>query len=394
VLLLGASIDETRHAEQAVRESEERMSFAAASANVCMWSFDRKADRFWTTDHGRQMLGFQAHLPLTRHSILDAIHSEDRQAAIETMRATMQAGTLADWEFRVVRPDGELRWLRCRARSHGDFEGRAAHVTGTFSDITEQREAELEVARQRQELAHMMRVSLLGELAGGIAHELTQPLSAILSNAEAARIHADRASIESDSPDLEEIALILDDIIEEGNRAGEVIHRLRGMLKKSEARFEVVDMNDLAASTLRLLHNELITRRVRTVLDFARDLPLVSGDPVQLQQVLLNLAMNAMDAMNEVAHPERKIMISTQATAEGSVEVSVADRGIGLNDGDRERVFNPFYTTKERGLGLGLSLCSSIIKLHGGELRLANNPTGGATATFRLPGPDTAATAK
>ena len=380
ILLLGASIDETRHAEQAVRESEERMTVAAVATSLSMWHFNYESESFWLTDHGREMFGFAPGEAVTRYAVMSRIHPEDRQAAIEAMQAATAAGKLAVNEFRIVRPDGVIRWIRCRAGALGDYRGAPAQISGTFSDITERKAAEAEVALQRQELAHMMRVSMLGELSGGIAHELTQPLSAILSNAEAARI-----LLTQKNPNLAEVAEVLDDIISEDNRAGEVIRRLRGLLRKSAAKFEPADLNDIATSTLRLLHNELINRRIRTSIELEQDLPLVSGDPIQLQQVLLNLLLNAMDAMNEMVPSRRKIVISTRLLNGEEIEVRVADNGVGLSQASQMRAFQPFFTTKERGLGLGLSLSASIIKLHGGELALQNNAKGGATATFRLP---------
>jgi PAS domain S-box-containing protein len=379
ILLLGASIEQTRRAEKVAKESEDRMAFAAISADVCLWHIDFQSDRFWVTDHGRELLGLGPNEPISRHAVMSMIHPDDRQRAVEALRAA--AESLADCEFRIVRPgDGEIRWIRCRARAHGHYRGAPAEISGTFADITELKSAESELTQQRQEITHLSRVSMLGELSGGIAHELTQPLSAILSNAEAARILLKR-----DSPDIKEVVEILDDIIGENNRAGEVIHRLRSLLKKSEVRFEAVDINDIVNSTLRLLHNELITRHVRTSTDLSTDLPLVSGDPIQLQQVLLNLMLNAIDALNDIVPSGRTISISTAVTDAEQVQIRISDCGTGLAPVHRERIFQPFFTTKERGLGLGLSLCSTIVKLHGGALSLDNNPGDGATAAFTLP---------
>jgi PAS domain S-box-containing protein len=382
VLLLGASIDETRHAEAAARESEERMAFAAVSANVCLWHVDYKSDRFWVTNHGRELLGFRLHDVISRHVVMSMIHPEDRQEAVATLQAAASAGSLATCEFRIVRPgDGQIRWVRCRARARGNYRGAPAEISGTFADITEQKTTEMELAQQRQEIAHRLRVSMLGELSGGLAHELVQPLSAILSNAEAARILLTR-----DPPDLNEVVEALDDIISENNRASDVIHRLRSLLKKSEARFEPADINEIVNSTLRLLHNELITRHVRVSTDLAAGSARVTGDAIQLQQVLLNLILNAIDAMNDVAPARRLITVRTRTTAAEQVQIEVSDCGVGLAPASQKRVFQPFFTTKEQGLGLGLSLCSAIVKLHGGALSLNNNNAGGgATATFTLP---------
>jgi len=381
VLLLAASIDEARRAEKLARESEERMAIAAISADVCLWHIDYYSNRFWVTDHGRDILGFPPGEILTRHAVMNAIHPDDRQQAVETMRAAAAEKRLADCEFRIVRPDnGEIRWLRCRARAHGDYRGALAEISGTFADITERRSAETELAQQRSELAHLMRVSMLGELSASIAHELTQPLSAILSNAEAAKV-----LMTQKPPNLAEAVEALDDIIGEDNRAGEVIHRLRGLLRKSEVKFEPTDVNDIVNATLRVLHTELTTRDISVSTSLTANVPLVSGDAVQLQQVLLNLLLNAADAMNEVVPPRRIIEIGTRRTNTQDVQIIISDCGAGLTPDHRERVFQPFFTTKARGLGLGLSLCSAIAKLHGGSLTLENGTSGGATATLTLP---------
>jgi PAS domain S-box-containing protein len=384
VLLLGASIDETRQSERVAKENEGHMAFAAVSADICLWHVDYQSDRLWITNYGRELLGFDPRAAISRHMVMSIIHPEDRSQAVDTLRAATSANSLAVCEFRIIRPnDGEIRWVSCRARAHGIYRGAPAKISGTFSDVTERKSAESEVAQQRQEIAHLLRVSMLGELSGGIAHELVQPLSAMLSNAEAARILLTR-----DPPDLNEVVEALDDIIGENNRASEVIHRLRSLLKKSESTFEPLNINDVVNSTLKLLHNELINRRVRITTDLSVELPQVTGDPVQLQQVLLNLILNSVDAMNDIVPSRRAITIRTGATDAEQAKVEVSDCGVGLSPVQRQQVFQPFFSTKERGLGLGLSLCSAIIKLHGGSLSLENNAGDGATAVFTLPLPN------
>jgi signal transduction histidine kinase len=241
------------------------------------------------------------------------------------------------------------------------------------------RVAEAEAAEQRREVAHLMRVSVLGELSGAIAHEINQPLTAILSNAQAA-LHL----LEQKSPDLTEVRDAISDIVHEENRAGDVIVRLRNLLRKGERKSEPVELNELVRSTVALLHSELIGRRIEVKLDLASGLPLVSGDPVQLQQVLLNLLMNAMDAMASTPNADRLITARTRV-ANGAVEVRIRDRGVGIKPDERPKLFKPFYTSKDHGLGLGLAICSTIADAHGGELSLDNHADQGAVAVLSFP---------
>ena len=249
-----------------------------------------------------------------------------------------------------------------------------------FADITDQKAAESNLELQRQEVAHLMRVTALGELSGAIAHEVNQPLTAILSNAQAALY-----LLTPESPNFTEIHGALEDIVHEDNRASEVIQRLRGLLKKGEGKFELVDLNKLVDSTITLLRHQLIERRVTVETDFTESLPVVLGDPVQLQQVLLNLILNAMDAMASTSDARRRIQICTRTTEIGTIEIYLKDSGPGIKAADRKRAFLPFYTTKDQGLGLGLSICSTIIEKHGGKIDLRNDDTGGAVAEISLP---------
>ena len=381
VLLLGAAIDETRRAEHAVRTSEERMAVAAIAADVSLWRFNYRSERFWMTDHGRTIFDFAPGETVTQQLVIDTIHPDDRQTALAAIRSAALSDSVIDTEFRIIRRDGQMRWIRARARADRNGQGQKTRIGGSFADITSQKAAESELAQQRHDLAHLMRVSMMGELSGSLAHELTQPLTAILLNAQAAKL-----LMAKDKPDFGKVAAALDDIISEDNRAGAVIHHLRKMLKKGEAKFELIDFNQLIACTLQLLHGEFVARRIKTHCDLSKGLPPISGDPVQLQQVLLNLIMNAVEAMNEVSPSRRMIAIRTQALQGGRISIGISDRGVGLAPMQEEKIFQPFFTTKERGLGLGLAICSSIVQLHGGTLNLENNREGGATATLVIPG--------
>jgi PAS domain S-box-containing protein len=380
VLLLGATIDEVRRAEAATRESEERMQFAAASANIGLWYFEPTTDRVWATVHCRAILGLPPDALLSRNVIQQVIHPDDREAAIASMRSAASAGPDVVNEFRVVLPDGRLRWLRTRARAYHDERGQPIRVSGVFIDITKAKEAAHDADLQRRELAHLMRVAVMGELSGAIAHELNQPLTAILSNAEAVRM-----LLAKPSPDLTEVGGAVDDIVHESKRAGAVIDRMRRLLKKDERPPEAIDLNALIRSTVDLLHSELIARRFTVALALAADLPQVFGDAVQLQQVLLNLVLNAMDAMAATPPAARSISVATRLDAAGTIETTVTDLGPGIPPAAEARAFEPFFTTKPHGLGLGLAICSSIVGVHGGQIALVNNADGGARASFTLP---------
>jgi signal transduction histidine kinase len=367
-------------AEKSLSESEDRMTFAAASASIGLWHFDRETSQLWATEHCRAILGLPADLPITRATFLAVVHPHDRAVAAAALQGKFKDGRSALADIRIVASSDEVRWIRIRARSDSSALRTPGNVSGMFADITEQKNAEADLELQRQEVAHLMRVTALGELSGAIAHEVNQPLTAILSNAQAALY-----LLKPDTPNFLEIHGALEDIVHEDNRASLVIQRLRGLLKKGESRFESVELGKLLDSTINLLHHQLIERRITVETDLKDCLPAVLGDPVQLQQVLLNLIINAMDAMAFTPDGLRRIQICTRATDAGTIDIYIKDNGPGIKAADRKRVFLPFHTTKENGLGLGLSICSTIIERHGGRIDLRSNDAGGAVAEISLP---------
>ena len=372
-----------RIAETSLAENEERMAFAAASTNTGLWQFETEDKPIWATKHCRSMFGLADNAPLSLDTLRDSIHPDDRRALVKAIRAAASSGHPTDGEFRVVLPRGETRWVAMKTYpSHRENNGRY-YVNGIFSDVTTLKAAEGEAELQRTEIARLMRQSVLGELSGTIAHELNQPLTAILSNAETAQDLLGRKTI-----DLEKIQEIVADIIEEDNRAGEVISRIRKLLRKGKSASEPTDLNQLVESTLRLLHGEIVRRKISLDVELAANLPTIFGDPVQLQQVLLNVIINAMEAMTSKAPSQRAINITTRANAK-QVEAVIVDSGQGIAAEDQSQLFQPFFTTKEQGLGLGLSLCSTIVKSHGGKLSIENNTGGGATVVIALPSQET-----
>jgi two-component system, LuxR family, sensor kinase FixL len=253
-------------------------------------------------------------------------------------------------------------------------------VLVSVADITERRDLERATARQRDELAHLSRVAMLGELSGSLAHELNQPLTAILSNAQAAQ-----RFLAQSPPRLDRLTEILSDIVKSDHRAGAVIQRIRSLLRKESAQRSPLDINDVVEETLRLMRSDLLNRHVVVRTELGEGLPAVSGDRNQLQQVLLNFMMNGCDAMDG-REKHGRLLVRTRSTSEGRVEFSVADRGTGIPSADLERIFEPFVTTKSHGMGLGLTICRSIVDAHGGRLWATNNSDGGATLHCELPG--------
>lgn len=256
-------------------------------------------------------------------------------------------------------------------------------ISGSSSiarDITARKKAEVEALQQRTELAHLSRVTMLGELSGSLAHELNQPLTAILSNAQAAQ-----RFLAHDDVDLDEVRDILGDIVKQDKRAGEVIHRLRLLLKKSTVEHQPLDLNDVVSEVLKLVRNDLLNQRVTGQMELAPELPVIVGDRVQLQQVVLNLVMNGCDAIATGPSGDRRLIIRTELNNGEGICVSVADQGVGLAADNLEKVFEPFFSTKPHGMGLGLSVCRTIIAAHGGKLWAANNAERGATFYFSIP---------
>jgi C4-dicarboxylate-specific signal transduction histidine kinase len=249
----------------------------------------------------------------------------------------------------------------------------------SHSDVTERHQAEVEAQRSQRELAHYLRVSTIGELTTSLAHELNQPLAAILANAQTAR-----RLVSAANPAGREVREILEEIIEEDKRAGEVIQRLRELLRKGEPERTAVDVNELVRDVVKLLGSDAMIRGVTLRVDPASDHLVTRGDSVQLQQVVLNLLINAMDAMAECDR-DRVIVVRTERTPAETVRIAVEDAGPGLADDLKDRVFEPFFTTKGSGMGMGLPIARSIVVAHGGTMSAANNAVRGATFSFALP---------
>ena len=331
------------------------------------------------SDNGRAIFNFGPDEPLSRELFLSRVHPEDRNAVDEAIESARASSQTFEFEYRLLRPDGETRWLISRGRYGYNDRGGIRELIGVAIDVTAQVKANLQLRLQREEMAHMSRVWSMGELTASLAHELNQPLSAIASNVAAGSRFLTQGSLEPKM--FEEL---LADVAADARRASDIIHGIHDFVRKREGTRRLVNLNEIIREVLRLLHSDLLGRATSVETQLDPSLPSVDADPVQLQQVLLNLLMNSLEAMQSTPEDKRSVVISTTCEASSTVTVSLRDYGSGLPEEDMDKVFTHFYSTKPNGMGMGLTIVRSIIEAHGGKL-WAENVDGGARFSFRLP---------
>jgi len=363
---------EQQRAYQALRHSEARVQ--AILRAIPDWMFLTTVDGVFLDYHVKDVSKLHLHpSAFLNRNIRDVLPPSVAEPLAHAFARLSTSDGAEKVEYAMGSEDDERFYEACIVRCDGD------KILSIVRDITGRKRAELEADAHRRELAHLSRVAMLGELSGALAHELSQPLTAVLSNAQAARHLLNRQPL-----DVPLLQATLDDIIRSDKRAGAVIDRLRTLLRKGDTALQPVDVSEVAREVIDLAYSELMSRRVRVTSTLTSALPLVLADRVQLQQVVLNLVLNACDAMNSTQASERQLALSTSADA-GFVELVVSDRGPGIPEGQLERVFEPFVTFREQGLGLGLAISRSIVTAHGGLIRAENNAGGGATFRCLLP---------
>jgi two-component system sensor kinase FixL len=503
VLIAGLILEwfSRRKAEASLRQSEERMNLVADGVNLGMEMWDTARDEVWMTERGRALFGLDRDARIDSATIVARVHPDDRALREASIGRAIQTHGEYSTQYRVVLPDGTIRWIGARGRSLNSGNGKAVRLLGVsvdvtaqkhaedrlrlvvegspngialvneqgridlvntqaeilfgywreeligqpveiffperfrdvhpihrgkfsatpngrtmgagrelfgrrkdgsefpveigvspiqdekgflvlavFVDISARKQAEAESRQYREELAHLSRVEIVAEMATALGHELNQPLSGIMNNASAGR-----RFIAKGRADMPKLDRLLDAIVMDARRAGEVIRGIRAMVRKGEGARVSVNLNSIIDEVVQFAHSDALERHCSVLSELDPDLPAVTANPILIQQVLLNIVINAFDAMRQTPVAERRVIIRSERQSNGEVCASVRDYGTGLPKENPDRIFEPFFSTKQDGLGMGLSIARSIISSHGGELTASNAEGGGTCIHFSLP---------
>jgi PAS domain S-box-containing protein len=379
VLIACEDITERKEAENALRQSQNYLAEAQRLSRTGSFGWRVATGEIVWSEETFRIFGYDKAPSVRIETVVQRIHPDDRAGAQQTIDRATRDGKDFNHEYRLLLPDGSVKHVHATAHAMPDESGGIEFV-GAVTDVTARKRAEERLHEAQAELAHVTRVTALGELAASIAHEVNQPLAAVVANAAACRRWLDR-----DPPNLEEARSTMQSIIKDGNRAGEVIQHVRGLVDKTVDQKVPLDINEVVNEVIILLQHELTSRRVSLRMELASALGPVLGDRIQLQQVILNLVINGMEAMQPVTDGQRELVIRTREGDAGQVLVEVSDCGVGLASENADRLFDAFFTTKSGGMGMGLSICRSIVEAHGGRLSACANTGPGATFQFILP---------
>ncbi len=364
-----------------LRESEQSLELAASAAGLGLWSWDPQQKQLWTTQRTRAMFNLKdepSHLELKRLEPL--IVAEDRERIQQCLNVASEHAGEQELQFRVLPAPDAMRWILATGRWETDESGTHTIIRGVVRDVTGQHRTQEELDELRLDLAHVGRVTALGELAFSLAHELRQPLASIMNNVQVAQM-----MLQTPETDVQELCEILADIDRDDRRAADVIDRMRAMMSHRALAFEPVAVDSLLKDVVCLVRGEAVRRGVHLEARIGPE-PLVAyGDRVHLSQVLINLILNAMDAMAETPAARKRVVMTAEATPNDSIEISVADCGPGVAPEMTTKIFEPLFTTKASGMGVGLAVSRTIVDSHHGRLWVESNPDGGATFRVEIP---------
>jgi PAS domain S-box-containing protein len=373
-------ITERKRAEEELRRSEAFLAEGERLSHTGSWAWTFPSDEVtWSPEHFR-IMGYEFGKTKPRLELFwERVHPEDRPRVRQVMEKAILEKSDVATEFRIVLSDGSIRYIRGVSRAVVSESGQLVEFVGTSMDITERKRAEDALQQAQAELAHVARVATMGELTASIAHEVSQPLTGIIVNATAGL-----RFLAAEQTNLARVQEMLERIVRDGHWAGAVVSRIRALIKKSPPGTERLDINEIIMDVVALAGSELRGKKVALETQLPHDLPLIFGDRVQLQQVILNLIVNAIEAMCATDGP-RELLVKSEKDRSAAVIVTVRDSGPGLDSANLHQIFDAFYTTKPKGMGMGLAISRSIIEAHGGRLYGIPNAGRGATFQFTLP---------
>ena len=379
ILETNNDITERKQAEDALRRSETYLAEAQRLSLTGSFSWKISGGELFWSEESSRILGYDRTTKPSPELLIQRIHPADIARVRQVIDRASREGKDWELEHQFQMPDGSVKSVKVVARAVTDESGRVEFV-GAIMDVSAAKQAEQELRQAQAELAHITRVTTLGELTASIAHEVNQPIAAVATNAAAGL-----SWLEAEPPNLDEVRATLGYIVKDAKRAGDVMHRIRALAKKAPLRMARFDVNEAVLDVIALTRSELVRHGVSLQTQLATGLPLIEGDRIQLQQVILNLILNAVEAMSGIDNGAREVRISTGREASNAVLVTVRDFGPGLDPQSVDRLFEAFYTTKPGGLGMGLAICRSIIQTHGGRLWATANEPRGAVFQFTLP---------
>jgi PAS domain S-box-containing protein len=380
VLETNNNITAAKEAERSLHRSEAYLHEAQKLGHVGSWAATAAGESYISPETLR-MFGYDPNVKHpTRDMILARCHPDDLAEVVETSARSRAERREYELDFRIVLPDGSLKYVHSVAHPLVDDRGELVEYVGAILDMTERKQASDALQEALAQLAHVTRVTMLGEITASIAHEVNQPLAAVLMNGNACV-----RWLSIDPPNIAEARAAAQRIASDGNRAAQVVARVRALVKRTPSVTTELDVNDVIAETLTFTRVEAARRGVAIRMDLSEGLPTLAGDRVQLQQVLVNLILNAIDAMSGVQERARTLTIRSRREGAETVVFEVEDAGTGLEAGESDRIFDAFYSTKPAGLGIGLAVSRSIVELHGGRIAVSPNDGPGVTMRVSLP---------